>query len=77
MLGIPAIALLIQLAPLIGLGISAEGVIVPEIDRIVAREHEKAHQKCCKCVTKYVIITKPTNVAALRRLLAHNPRSGS
>ena len=55
----------IGLVQFIGLAISGAGVIVPEIDRVSAR-----HLAPAKCIVKYVIITRPVNVRALRRILA-------
>jgi hypothetical protein len=55
----------IGLVQFIGLAISGAGVVLPEADRIIARRLEKP-----KCSVTYVIITKPVNVKALRRMLA-------
>jgi hypothetical protein len=60
----------IGLAQFIGLAISAAGVVVPEIDQVAARRLEKP-----KCSVTYVIITKPVNVKALRRILAARTES--
>ena len=57
----------IGLVQFIVLAISAAGVIIPEVDTLAARHLEKP-----KCSVTYVIITKPVNVKALRRLLARN-----
>ena len=56
----------IGLVQFIGLAISAAGVVVPEVDTLAARRLEKPKT----CIVKYVIITKPVNVRALRRILA-------
>ena len=60
-----ALLAVIPLAQLIGLAISAAGVVTPEIDRVAARHLEKP-----KCIVRYVIITHPVNVKVLRRMLA-------
>jgi hypothetical protein len=54
----------IGLVQFIGLAISGAGVIVPELDRVAAR-----HLESPKCTVKYVIITHPVDVKALRRIL--------
>jgi hypothetical protein len=56
-------------AAILSIIFSVAGIIVPEADAIVGRRLEKP-----KCVVKYVIITKPVSVHALRRLLAQNTR---
>jgi hypothetical protein len=63
----------IGLVQFIGLAISAVGVVVPEVDTLAARHLEKPKP----CIVKYVIITKPVDVKALRRILAQNARSAS
>jgi len=62
----------IGIVQFIGLAISAVGVVVPEIDRVSAR-----HLNPPKCIVRYVIITKPVDVKALRRMLAKNARADS
>ena len=41
---------------IIGVAISAAGVVVPEIDRIAVRHEQK--QQCC-CVTKVIYVNQP------------------